>query len=128
MSTQDFANEVKEVLVRHKSILDIVSKLEESNARTVRSVFKSVTQCGCVKIDAKKQTLPKNIDFMDIEKHMDNHLRGTVCKNCKQVIETEIAEHMFYLMALCNALKIDLDELLKRKTSELRTLGKFNLL
>lgn len=128
MNTQDFANEVKEVLVRHKSILDIVSKLEESNARTVRSVFKSVTQCGCVEIDAKKQTLPEDIDFMDIQKHMDDHLRGNVCKNCKQVIEVEIAEHMFYLMALCNTLEIDLDELLDRKMNELRTLGKFNLL
>lgn len=128
MSTRDFADEVKEVLVRHKSILDIVSKLEESNARTVRSVFKSVTQCGCVEIEAKKQTLPKGIDFMEIQDHMDSHLRGTVCNNCKMVIETEIAEHMFYLMALCNSLEIDFDKLLETKMVELKTLGKFNLL
>ncbi len=54
---KDFQNEVSKSLIRHKSILDIMTKLDEYNARINRAVAKSVTSCGCISIDAKKQNL-----------------------------------------------------------------------
>lgn len=42
----DFQNAVSESLLRHKSVLDILSKLNESEARIDRAVTKSVTNCG----------------------------------------------------------------------------------
>ena len=41
----NFQNMVAEVLIRHKSILDIITKLDEYNARINRAVVKSVTCC-----------------------------------------------------------------------------------
>ncbi len=56
----DFQNSVNESLLRHKSILDILSKYSESQARVNRAVTKAVTSCGCIKINADKQILPSN--------------------------------------------------------------------
>jgi hypothetical protein len=56
----DFQNAVNESLLRHKSILDILSKLNETEARINRAVTKSVTNCGCVEINASKQQLPED--------------------------------------------------------------------
>ena len=53
----DFQNSVNDSLLRHKSILDILTKFSESNARVNRAVAKAVTNCGCLQIDAKKQRL-----------------------------------------------------------------------
>ncbi|HAG45078.1 MAG TPA: DUF1573 domain-containing protein, partial [Clostridium sp.] len=51
----EFQNSVDECLLRHKSILDIMSKLQESEARVNRALIKSVTSCGCLKVEAEKQ-------------------------------------------------------------------------
>ena len=51
----NFQNSVDESLLRHRSILDIITKLQESQARVNRAVAKSVTNCGCIKVEAKKQ-------------------------------------------------------------------------
>ncbi|EET85405.1 conserved hypothetical protein [Clostridium carboxidivorans P7] len=50
----DFQNAVDESLLRHKSILDIMTKLQESNARINRAIAKSITNCGCIKLTAEK--------------------------------------------------------------------------
>ena len=52
---RDFQNQVSQVLVRHRSILDTITKLNDFNSRINRSVVKSVTACGCISIDAQKQ-------------------------------------------------------------------------
>ena len=53
----DFQNSVNESLLRHRSVLDIMSKLQESEARINRAVVKTVTNCGCMTIEAKDKTL-----------------------------------------------------------------------
>ena len=55
-----FQNDVSESLLRHKSILDIITKYAESSCRINRAVAKSVTNCGCIEINAKKQCLPND--------------------------------------------------------------------
>ena len=52
---KDFQESVSELLIRHKSILDIMTKLEEAQSRVNRAVAKAVTNCGCIKVNGRKQ-------------------------------------------------------------------------
>lgn len=71
----DFQNSVNDSLVRHRSILDIMSKYTESASRVNRSITKSVTNCGCIKINAQKQDLLKeNVSIDDLNDCLENHI------------------------------------------------------
>ena len=124
----DFKIQVDESLLRHKSILDIVSKSAESNAKINRAIMKSVTSCGCIEINAKKQDIPNDITFADLSKYMDSHISGTLCNQCREKIEEELGTHLFYITAICNLLNIELEDVLKSESSKLKTLGIFRLL
>ncbi|MBU5455689.1 DUF1573 domain-containing protein [Caproiciproducens sp. MSJ-32] len=120
-----FQNDVNELLLRHKSILDIITKYNEASSRVSRAVAKAVTNCGCIKISAKKQNLPEELD--DFKISLDSHLKGKICDNCREIIESEIGNSMFYLSALCNTLDISLYDVLLKESEKLNILGKFNL-
>ncbi|OPJ54932.1 MazG nucleotide pyrophosphohydrolase domain-containing protein [Alkalithermobacter paradoxus] len=122
-----FKDSVSESLIRHKSILDVITKLQETNSKINRAVVKSVTSCGCIEIDCKKQNLPDNITFGEISEYMDNHIRGSLCDICKEKIEQELGDHMFYIVSLCNSLGIDLEDVLKKEYRKINTLGKYSL-
>ncbi|SNX54338.1 DUF1573 domain-containing protein [Thermoanaerobacterium sp. RBIITD] len=124
----DLQNTVEEFLIRHKSILDILTKIQESSARVNRAVAKSVTECGCIKINAQKQELPEDISIDDAHKYVKTHIDGELCENCREVIETEIGNNIFYLIAICNVLGINFYDILLKKDKELNTLGVFNML
>ena len=49
----DFQDTVANCLIRHRSILDVLTKVQETSARVNRAVAKSVTNCGCLKVEAK---------------------------------------------------------------------------
>ena len=57
----NFNDIVDDVLVRHKSILDIITKLQETNSKINRAIIKSVTACGCIEINGKLQQVPEHI-------------------------------------------------------------------
>ena len=87
-----FQNDVSESLLRHKSILDIITKYAESSCRINRAVAKSVTNCGCIEINAKKQCLPNDDNSLeDLSTCLQTHLDGCLCDNCREVIEREIS-------------------------------------
>lgn len=124
---QDFQNAVSELLTRHKSILDILTKFTDSHSRVNRAVVKSSTSCGCIEIHAKKQQLPQNASLEEMKKYMKTHITGDLCPSCRDTIEKELGNHMFYVASLANTLGISLyDTLLKEQTS-LSALGKFHL-
>lgn len=120
-----FQNDVNESLIRHRSILDIESKLTESNARINRALIKSVTNCGCIQINASKVTT--SYDNENFKEHNDNHLIGELCDNCRDVIENEIGTSLFYLTSLCNSLNLNLYDILLKEENKINILGKFNL-
>ncbi len=122
----DFQEQVSQFLVRHRSLLDIMTKMQEYNARINRAVVKSVTNCGCISIDAKKQDFSVE-SYGDLAQHMDNHLHGEICDNCREVIGEEIGNHLFYLAALCNTLDLDLMEILNKEYDKNNTLGIYSL-
>lgn len=123
---KDFQNSISEVLVRHKSILDIITKMDEYNARINRAVVKAVTNCGCISIEAKKQNFTGE-SYKDLPESLDNHLRGEICEQCKEVLDLEMGSYLFYITALCDTLGMDLSEIVKHEYERNKTLGMFNL-
>lgn len=126
ISCKDFQKEVEEVLIRHKSILDITTKLDEYNARINRAVAKSVTNCGCIEINAKKQDFSKE-SLQEIKNNMKTHVKGELCPSCKEIVEEEIGAYLFYLSSLCNVLNIDLSETITKEYQNIKTLGIYSL-
>lgn len=126
----NFQNSVDESLLRHRSILDIITKLQESESRVSRAVVKSVTNCGCIKVDAKKQFSPENIDDLDLNTlsaSLDTHMEGKLCENCRDVIESELGNNLFYITSLCNLLDLNLYDILLKEYDEISTLGKYTM-
>ena len=122
----NFQNNVNESLLRHKSILDIITKYSESSARVNRAVIKAVTNCGCVEINAKKQNLHGENEILDeFNYSLESHLNGCICDNCRDVIEREIGNNIFYLTSLCNSIDINLYDVLLKEQDKMETLGKF---
>ncbi|AVP56025.1 hypothetical protein K144313037_24060 [Clostridium tetani] len=123
-----FQSAVDESLLRHKSILDIISKLQESESRINRAVIKSVTACGCIKIDAHKQKIPNEINSIDdFTTELKTHLDGELCPNCKEIIDMEIGNNIFYLTSLCNSLNLNLYDIFIKEYNAIDTLGKYRL-
>lgn len=124
--SDQFQDTVAQCLVRHRSILDVLSKMHESNARVNRAVSKSVTGCGCIKVEADKQRVPEGTSLRDLRDHMHTHLSGELCEHCKDVVETELGNHLFYLAALCNLFSLNLYDILLKEQKKLSALGVFN--
>lgn len=122
-----FQYTVAELLVRNKSILDQITKFQDSNGRVNRGIIKAVTQCGCVKIHAKKQVMPVNSDFDEIRNNMKTHLEGKLCDNCRDLIEKDIGRNLFYLASICNTLDLNLYDILLKELERIKMLGKYNL-
>ncbi len=126
LSCKDFQKQVDNVLIRHKSILDITTKLNEYTNRINRAVAKSVTSCGCIEIHATKQNYDKD-SLMEIKDSMKSHIKGQLCPTCKEIIEEEIGTTLFYLASLCNVLNIDLSDAFMKEYNHIKTLGIFSL-
>lgn len=127
----DFQNIVSESLIRHKSIIDILSKLHESEARINRAVAKSITSCGCLEVSAKKQELPSGISYditlEDLNECMSNHLNGEVCDSCREILEKELGNNLYYIASLCNTLDLNMYDILLKEYDKLKTLGKYSM-
>ena len=127
MMVDDFQYTAQELLVRNKSILDLLTKYQDSNARVNRSIVKSVTQCGCIKIDAKKQVFLEDGDIGEIQDALKSHLEGKLCDNCRDMVEKEMGKNLFYLASLCNALDLNLYDVILKEYEQIKTLGKYSL-
>ena len=123
----EFQDAVRESLVRHTSILDILSKYQEASARISRSVSKAVTTCGCIQVEAVKPDVPADITLQELRNYMTTHLKGNLCEHCTEVVEEEIGRQLFYLAALCNALDLNIYDVLIKEHKKLSTLGIFNI-
>lgn len=127
-SLKEFQEKVDDILIRHKSILDILTKLQESNAKVNRAVAKSATYCGCIQIQGKKQEIPQNVSYSELKSFMSNHIHGELCDACKEKIQEEISTNLFYITALCNLFNVDMENLLNSYYDQLKALGKYGLL
>lgn len=122
-----FQGIVAQYLLRHRSILDVQSKLLESSTRVNRALAKSVTACGCISIRAEKQRFPTDVSLRDVRPFLATHIEGTLCEKCREVVETEIGNSLFYMAALCDLLGLDLNRVLQKELERVNALGIFNL-
>ncbi|MDD2234160.1 MAG: DUF1573 domain-containing protein [Desulfitobacteriaceae bacterium] len=125
--TEDFQDKVKLLLIRHQSILDILSKGQEASARVNRAVVKSATNCGCIGVNANKEPIPEDATLYDLKILLNSHVDGTICDNCRDIIMTELGKQLFYIAALSNTLNISLGEVITKEENKLSTLTIFNL-
>lgn len=126
----EFQYTVENLLVRNKSILDQITKYQDSCARINRSIIKSSTQCGCIQISTDKQKYPSDdsdLSLEDLKLMMDDHVAGELCENCRDSIEKEIGRSLFYLASLCNTLDLNLYDILVKELDRVKMLGNFNL-
>ncbi len=115
----DFQNCVSDCLLRNTSILDILSKHNTSQSKAQRLITKSVTHCGCIKICGEKHDFSKAME----DKAKDTQIKGALCDECKSNIEKALGSNLFYLVALCNALELDVYDILLKEKENLQTLG-----
>ena len=127
IAVDEFQYTVQELLVRNKSIIDQLTKYQDSNARVNRTIVKAVTQCGCIKINAQKQPFSEDGEFEDIHETLKTHLEGKLCDNCRDLIEKEIGSNLFYLASLCNTLDLNLYDIILKELERVKVLGKYAL-
>lgn len=124
----DFQSCAGEVIARHKGILDILSKYQQTNARVNRAVVKSATCCGCIKISGSKQDLPEEeMTLEQLRVFFKTQLEGELCPACRDEVEKSLGANMFYLANLCNALDLCLYDIMLKEEQRLETLGRFHL-
>lgn len=122
-----FQEAVDEYLVRHRSVLDILTKYQEAAARVNRAYAKAVTECGCVTVDACRQQIPPEASFRELKNYMSDHTSGKPCTHCREIIAKEIGQSMFYLTALCNLSGLNIKDVIEQERRNLATLGVFHL-
>ena len=122
-----FQDSVDELLIRHKSILDVLTKFQESQTRVNRAVVKAVTSCGCIEINSKKQSYSPEVSIQELKDFMDTHLKGNICSNCRDIIEKELGNNLFYMAALCNLVDVSMYDVLLKEYEKIKTLGIYNM-
>jgi predicted house-cleaning noncanonical NTP pyrophosphatase (MazG superfamily) len=123
---KEFEQTVLEYLIRHQSILDLLSKTQETNARINRAVTKAVTQCGCIEVNAKKAPITQATSVESMKTLISSQLTGELCEHCQEMIEQELGKNLFYLTGLCNTLGLSLEDVLDKENKKVKTLRQFN--
>ncbi|MFC5700938.1 DUF1573 domain-containing protein [Cohnella faecalis] len=126
-SLQQFQEQVSELLLRHRSLLDVVTKYTQSNGSVNRAVAKSITECGCIELNARPQGFNEEMELDQAKRQSKSHMNGHLCEACGEVVRSEMGKNLFYLSALCNILDIRLEEVVAKEADKCSTLGWFNL-
>lgn len=50
LSLQAFQDQVSELLLRHRGLIDVLSKTGQAGASVNRAVSKAITECGCIEL------------------------------------------------------------------------------
>ncbi len=116
-----------EMLIRNRSILDTITKYQETAARASRAISKAATHCGCIEIEAKKQDFDTDLTSESIQTHFARHINGQLCPSCKEAISSELGANMFYIASLCNSLGLNINDIIQSETKRVSSLGKFSM-
>jgi hypothetical protein len=126
LTLKEFQDQVSELLLRHRSLLDVLSKFQQTGAAVNRSVVKSITECGCIEVNAGKQGYTPEMTLEEAKQVLGTHMAGELCETCRDAIGAEIGRNLFYLSALGNLLKLDLQVTVEDESKKCSTLGLFN--
>ncbi len=126
----NFQYTVDHNLIRNKSIMDQLTKLQDCSSKVNRTISKAATSCGCIEILASKQAYP-NLDtdlcFDDLPNLMCTHLKGELCEKCHDHLEREIGRTLFYLTSICSTFGMHLSDAFIRELRQIEILGKYSL-
>ncbi|WP_338553311.1 DUF1573 domain-containing protein [Paenibacillus sp. KS-LC4] len=122
-----FQQQVSELLLRHRSLLDVMSKFGQAGTSVNRAVTKAVTDCGCIELAARKQHYSDEPNLKSAKETLQSHLSGELCEHCRDVLKADLGRNLFYMTAMCNLLDIQLDEVIADEYDKCSTLGLFNL-
>ncbi|WP_341279803.1 DUF1573 domain-containing protein [Paenibacillus sp. FSL H8-0537] len=122
-----FQQQVSELLLRHRSLLDVMSKFGQAGTSVNRAVTKAVTDCGCIELAARKQHYSDEPNLKSAKETLQSHLSGELCEHCRDVLKADLGRNLFYMTAMCNLLNIQLDEVIADEYDKCSTLGLFNL-
>jgi NTP pyrophosphatase (non-canonical NTP hydrolase) len=122
-----FQEQVSELLLRHRSLLDVLSKYHQSNAAVNRSIVKSMTECGCIQVHTSKQPYTSEMTLEEAKSALETHKDGDLCEQCLEIVKSEMGKNLFYLSALCNVLNIDLETIVEEESRKCSTLGLFKM-
>ncbi len=127
VSPAGFQDTVSEYLLRNRSVLDVMTKLQDATTRVNRAIAKSVTYCGCISIEASKQEIPEDASIDELAGYVKSHIVGELCSNCRDIVETELGNALFYLTAVSCLLGLDVGRALKKENDRISTLGLYSL-
>jgi hypothetical protein len=124
---EDFQQVAEDMLVRNKSLLDTLSKVQMSSAKLNRTVIKAVTHCGCISVDGRKQNFKDGAGLDEMKDCVSGQVRGELCDSCRELVEKEIGGLLFYMASACNTLGLSMYDVILKEREELLALGKYNL-
>ncbi|MFC5452313.1 DUF1573 domain-containing protein [Paenibacillus aestuarii] len=127
LTLKQFQDQVSELLLRHRSLLDVLSKFQQTNAAANRSVVKSITECGCIGVHAAKQEYHPEMTLNEAKDVLGTHVTGHLCENCAEIVSAELGRNLFYMSALSNLLDVDLEKVVENESKKCSTLGLFNM-
>jgi len=127
MTLHQFQEQVSDLLLRHRSLLDVLSKFQQSNAAANRAVTKSITECGCIAVNAGKQEYAPDMSLDEAKLQLETHVEGRLCEHCREIVGNELGKNLFYMASLCNLLEVDLEQIVENESKKCSTLGLFNL-
>ena len=105
----EFQLAVEEQCKRNRGLFDALTKHGCASSRLARAVTKSVTQCRCTGIAG------------------DGTSTGELCPDCRETIEDEIGEELFFLAVIANNLGLSLYDILIKERNKMGILGKYSL-
>ena len=113
---EDFQIVVEEYVERNKNLLDTMSKYQTASSRLNRAVTKAATQCGCISLTGRKRS-----------GQAKTGVEGKLCKNCREAIEKEMGDVLFYHAAMCNALGLSIYDVMLKEKQTLFARGEYSL-
>ena len=120
LKSEDFQKRVSKLIIRNQNVIDILTKCQSACSKICRSSVKSATGCGCLKINVEKKFASESQEEM-------SGISGTLCGECKEIIEKEIGEMLFYIAGLCNAMGLSMRDIMKKEIKNIEVLGKYSL-
>ena len=120
LKSEDFQKRVSRLIIRNQNIIDILTKCQGACSKICRSSVKTATGCGCLKINVEKKLSSESSEEM-------TGISGALCPECKDIIEKEIGEMLFYIAGLCNAMGLSMRDIMKKEIKNIEVLGKYSL-
>ena len=92
----EFQYTSNDFLIRNRSILDSMTKMNDSCARISRTLVKAATHCGCISIRGEKQQAPGVSGMDEMKHHIKSHIKeGNYVKTAVDSLERDIGRNLF---------------------------------